>query len=67
MSKDGKLHASGDLERRVREWWNGGKMNSNIDAIYVLGDGGVRVEWSDPTESGHYFINGETLYAPKQH
>lgn len=62
MSQDGKLHASGDLERRVRVWWKDHGMNGEILDIHVCGDGSVNVFWRDADEDGKYSISGESLY-----
>ena len=58
--KNKRLHASGKLRELVDAFWAG--RGSKIDAAYLLGDGGVRVEWSDKDESGHYHISLDTLY-----
>lgn len=64
MSKERKhpLNATGDLERRVRQWW-ADHMTAPIVAIHVKGDGGVRVWWDDGEDDGGYWLPFTTLYA----
>lgn len=64
MAKDGKLHASGDLERRTRQWWTARHpTDGGIRDIIVCGDGGVNVMWNDGEEAGKFHISGQLLYA----
>jgi len=62
-----RLNAVGDLKRRVEAYWKANGHTSTIDAIWLKGDGFVRVEWvqgspDKPDDFGPFHIPLKALY-----
>jgi hypothetical protein len=63
MSKDGKLHAAGDLEKRARAYWATTSMAAHpITDILVKGDGGVNIVFTDDKGRSEYYFGPSVLY-----
>lgn len=60
------LNASGSLRALVDRHWASLGMRSKIAGVFLKGDGFVRVEWDDGSDSGSFHISMFDLYQ-RQH
>lgn len=67
--RSGPLHAAGDLETMGRAWWRAHMRSplSEVQAITVAGDGGLRFHWRDHEESGTYHVPLWRIYSETPH